>query len=84
MPIDSVEKQTNATCIAGVLSSDDPLESSGKHNITHMPETITKDWIINNPMYKHLFHVIGHFKCKPVTIEMQSDAEPVWKAPMKH
>ena len=48
-----------------------------------MPETIMKDWIINNPKYKQLFQGIGCFKCKPVTIEMQSDAEPVQKAPRK-
>ena len=44
-----------------------------------MPETITKDWITSHPKYKHLFQGIGWFNCKPMTIEMQSDAEPVWK-----
>ena len=83
MPIDSVDKHTNATCIAGVLSGSDPLKSNGKCNTMHIPETIMKDWITNNPEYKHLFQGIGCFKCKPVTIEMQSDAEPVQKAPRK-
>ena len=48
-----------------------------------MPETITKDWIINNPKYSHLFQGIGHFNCKPVTIELEGDAKPVRKAPHK-
>ena len=81
VPIDSVDK--NATCIAGVLSGYDPVQTNGKHNFLQMPETITKDWIINHPKYSHLFQGIGHFKCKPVTIEIQSDAEPVRKAPRK-
>ena len=84
MPIDSVDKyDTNATCIAGPLCSVDPLKANGKHNFQQMPETITKNWITNHPKYRHLFQGIGHFKCKPVTIEMQSDAEPVQKAPRK-
>ena len=48
-----------------------------------MPETITKDWIINNPKYNHLFKGIGHFNCTPVSIELQGDVEPVRKAPHK-
>ena len=48
-----------------------------------MPETITKDWLVHHPKYKHLFQGIGHFNCKPVSIELQSDAEPVRKAPCK-
>ena len=48
-----------------------------------MSDTITKDWIINNPKYRHLFQGIGHLKCKPVTIELQSDATLVRKAPWK-
>ena len=88
MPIDSVDKHesehnTNTACITGALSGDVPLKANGKHNFAQMPETITKDWITNHSKYKHLFQGIGHFKCKPVTIELQSDAEPVRKAPCK-
>ena len=86
MPIDSVDK--NVTCVSdsadgGALSGDVPLKANGKCNFLQMPETITKDWIINNPKCRHLFQDIGHFNCKPVTIELQSDAEPVRKAPWK-
>ena len=86
MSIDSVDKHehnTNTACIAGVLSSDIPLKANGKHNFLQMPETITKDWITNHPKYRHLFHGIGHFKCKPIAIELLNDAEPVRKAPWK-
>ena len=45
--------------------------------------TLTKDWIISNPKYKHLFTGIGQFKCDPVKIEMRPDTEPVRKAAHK-
>ena len=31
-----------------------------------IPEMISKDWMVNNPKYKHLFQGIGRFKCDPV------------------
>ena len=73
MPIDAVDK--NTTCIPA--SSDVPLKENGKRNFPQMSETITKDWIINNPKYSHSFQGTGHFNCKPVFIEFQGDAEPV-------
>ena len=45
-----------------------------------IPSALTKDWIVTNPKYKHLFSGVGHFKCDPVKIEMKPDAEPVRKA----
>ena len=88
MPIDSVDK--NVTCVSdstvldgGVLSGNFPLKANGRCNFLQMPETITKDWIINNHKYRHLFQGIVHFKCKPVAIELQSDATPVRKVPWK-
>ena len=45
-----------------------------------VPSVLTKDWIINNPKYKHLFSGIGWFKCNPMKIEMNPDVEPVRKA----
>ena len=84
MPINAVDK--NTTCIpdcTSALRSNVPLKVNGKRNFLQMPETITKDWIISNPKYSHLFQGIGHFNCKPVTIELQGDAEPVRKAPHK-
>ena len=85
MPIDSIDKIV--TCIpditdGGALSSNVPLKANGKCNFPQMPETITKDWI-NNPKYSHLFQGIGHFNCKPVTIELQGDAGPIRKATCK-
>ena len=84
MPIDSIDK--SFTCVSdsadgGALSSDVPLKANGKCNFLQMPETITKDWITNHPKYRHLFHGIGHFNCKPVTIELQGYVEPIRKVP---
>ena len=84
MPIDAVDK--NTTCIpdcTSVLSGNVSLKVNGKHNFLQMPETITKDWIINNPKYRHLFQDIGSFNCKPVTIALQGDTKLVRKAPHK-
>ena len=87
-PIDSIDK--NVTCVpdstelhGGALSGDVLLKANGRCNFLHMPETITKDWITNHPKYKHLFQGIGCFNCKPLTIELQSDADPIRKAPQK-
>ena len=66
MPIDAVDKNTTYVSDSGVLSGDVPLKVNGKHNFLQMPETITKDWITNNPLYRHLFQDIGCFNCKPV------------------
>ena len=84
MPTDAVDK--NTTCIpasTSALSGNVPLKVNVRHNFPQMPEIITKDWIIKNPKYSHLFQDIGHFNCKPVTIELQGDAEPIRKAPHK-
>ena len=84
MPTDAVAK--NTTCIpdcTSVLSGDVPLKVNGKCNFPQMPETITKDLIINSHKYRHLFQGNGNSNCKPVTIELQGDAEPIRKAPHK-
>ena len=60
--------------------------SNSKENgggINDVPSILTKDWIVSNPKYKHLFTGIGHFKCDPVQVEMKPDAEPVRKAPRR-
>ena len=54
--------------------------SNSKENVLSI---LTKDWIVSNPKYKHLFTGIGHFKCDPIRIEMKPDAEPVRKAPRR-
>ena len=63
-----------------------PIDSIEKHasiSDRYTPDTIMKNWITNNPKYRHLFKGIGHFNCTPVSIELQADAAPVRKAPQK-
>ena len=45
--------------------------------------TLTKQAIINHPMYAHLFSGIGPFKCKPVHITMKQNGTPVQKHPRR-
>ena len=49
-------------------------------NILH---TLTKDWIVNHPKYKHLFKGIGKFNMPPVSITLKDDAQPIQKPPRK-
>ena len=56
---------------------------SNVSNISDIPETLTREWIINHEKYKHLFQGIGHFKCNPVSIEMQEGSTPVRKPARK-
>ena len=42
-----------------------------------IPPILTKDGIVTNPKYEHLFSGISCFKCDPVKIEMKPDAEPI-------
>ena len=42
-----------------------------------------REWIINHEKYKHLFQGIGHFKCNPISIEMQEGSTPVRKPARK-
>ena len=44
-----------------------------------IPEKISKEWIVNNPKYKHLFLGIGRFMCDPVQIKIACNAIPVQK-----
>ena len=46
-----------------------------------IPEKISRDWIVNNPKYKHLFQGIGRFKCGPVQIKIACNTIPVQKPP---
>ena len=46
-----------------------------------IPETISKDWIVNNPKYKHLFQGIGRFKYDPVQINLACSLVPIQKPP---
>ena len=48
-----------------------------------IPKMISKDWIVNNPKYKHLFQGIGRFKSDPVQIKLTQNAIPVQKPPRR-
>ena len=56
---------------------------SNVSDVSDIPETLTREWIINHKKYKHLFQGIGHFKCNPITIEMQEGSTPVRKPARK-
>ena len=53
------------------LSPDKSLSHDKVSNVSDIPEMFTREWIINHEKYKHLFQGIGHFKCNPISIEMQ-------------
>ena len=52
-------------------------------NVSDIPETLMREWIINHEQYRHLFHGIGHFKCNPVSTEMQEGSTPIKKPARK-
>ena len=56
---------------------------SNVSNVSDIPETLMREWIINHEKYKHLFQSIGHFKCNPISIEMQEGSTPVRKPARK-
>ena len=58
------------------LSCDKVTKLSNVSDVSDIPETLTREWIINHEKYKHLFQGIGHFKCKPISIEMQEGSTP--------
>ena len=49
----------------------------------NVPEKITKEWIVNNPKYKHLFKGIGRFQCKLAPIKLTHNVVPVQKPPRR-
>ena len=61
------------------LSLDKSLSHDKVSNVSGIPETLMGEWIINHEKHKHLFQGIGHFKCNPVSIEMQEGSTPVRK-----
>ena len=52
-------------------------------NVLDVPEMLTREWIVNHEKYKHLFQGIGHFKCQPVSIEIQEGSTPIRKPARK-
>ena len=65
------------------LSLDKSLSRDKVSNISDIPDTLMREWIINHKKYKHLFQGIGHFKCTPISIEMQEESIPVQKPARK-
>ena len=65
------------------LSPDKSLSCDKVSNVSDIPETLTREWIINHEKYKHLFQGIGHFKCSPISIEMQEGYTPIRKPARK-
>ena len=68
---------------ANVKSFDSISEKSSISEKNAIPSTITKQWILKNPEYKHLFKGIGKFNVPPVSITLQDNAQPVQKPPHK-
>ena len=75
--IDAVQKTSKD------LSTDKSLSHDKVSNVSDIPETLTREWIINHEKYKHLFQGIGHFKCNPISIEMQEESTPIRKPARK-
>ena len=48
-------------------------ETCGETPVGNVPNTLTKEWIVGHPKYKHLFKGIGRFKCDPVHIRLPKD-----------
>ena len=82
----------DASCRLGLLTVNCPVYQSwtGNNPIdsisgadTDIPRMISKDWIVNNPKYKHLLQGIGRFKCDLVQIKLTQNATPVQKPPLR-
>ena len=56
-------------------------ETHSETPVGNVPKTLTKEWIVGHPKYKHLFKGIGKFKCDPVHITLSKDAVAVQKPP---
>ena len=77
-PIKSSELNIDA-----VWKTSKELSSDKISNVSDIPEMLMREWIINHKNYKHLFQGISHFKCTPVSIEMQEGSIPVQKPARK-
>ena len=72
-------RDTRNTPIDTLSSSFDAISDAD----ADIPEKISKEWIVNNPKCKHLFHGIGRFKCDPVQIKITHNSIPVQKPPRR-
>ena len=59
------------------LNSFDSISDNDLHGA--IPSTLTKDWIVNHPKYRHLFKGIGKFNVPPVSITLKDNAQPIQK-----
>ena len=75
----SLTRDTTNTPIDTLSSSFDAISGAD----ADIPEKISKEWLFNNPKYKHLFQGIGRFKCDPVQIKIAHNAIPVQKPPRR-
>ena len=57
--------------------------TSQSSNVSDIPETLMGEWIINHEKYKYLFQGIGHFKCHPISLEIQEGSTPIRKTARK-
>ena len=65
------------------LSTNKSLSCDKVSNVSDIPETLMREWIINHEKYKHSFQGTGHFKCNPISIEMQEGSTPIRKPARK-
>ena len=75
--IDAIQKTSKH------LSPDKSLSHDKVSNVSDIPETLMREWINNYERSEHLFQGIGHFKCNPISIEMQQGSSPVRKPARK-
>ena len=71
--IDAIQKTSKE------LSHDKVSKVSNVSNVSDIPEMLTREWIVKYEKYKHLFQGIGHFKCNPISIEMQEGSTLITK-----
>ena len=55
----------------------------GEPSVGYVPNTLTKEWIVDHPKYRHLFKGIGRFKCNPVHITLSKNAVLMQKPPRR-
>ena len=87
--IDAIHKTTKKLSPDKSLSRDKfekvskVTKLSNVSDVSDIPETLMREWIINHKKYKHLFQGMDHFKCNPLSIEMQEGSTPVRKPARK-
>ena len=80
---DTIPIKSSKLNIDAVQKTSIDLSPDKVSNVSDIPETLTREWIINHEKYKYLFQGIGHFKCQPISIEMQEGSTPIRKPARK-